>query len=306
MVFDSFGSQTEIGEEVSLNAMAVKIRKLRQSDRADIAEISRHVWEGHDYLPSVAEGWLKDKNCHFYGIVTDDHVVAVGNLHVLERGRTGWMEGLRVHPDYRGKGYANEITRYLVRKAEDLGVRRLRYTTSDENAASLNLAKMVGFSRLLEMVVLWSTNPKTVPPFKGYYPIEKTTPARTYELLQTNPSIVPRGILIYDWKAVDSELQNLEEIGKTHEFYVALKNGKIDSFSFGHLRQEFNKTWSFTTYARDSAGVLAQLSYSLTNAMKLGCNWIMFTFDKRFEEAAKQVDLQSEEQDLGHLVLLEK
>lgn len=306
MVFDSFGSQTEIGEEVSLNAMAVKIRKLRQSDRADITEISRHVWEGHDYLPSVAEEWLKDKTCHFYGIVADDHVVAVGNLHLLERGRTGWMEGLRVHPDYRGKGYANEITRYLVRKAEDLGVRRLRYTTSDENAASLNLAKMAGFSRLLEMAVLWSTNPKTAPPAKGYYPTEKTTPARTYELLQTNPSIVPHGILIYDWKAVDSELQNLEEIGKTHEFYVALKNGKIDSFSFGHLRQEFNKTWSFTTYARDSAGVLAQLSYSLTNAMKLGCNRIMFTFEKRFEEAAKQVDLQSEEQDLGHLVLLEK
>lgn len=306
MVFDSFCSQTEIGEEDTLNAMAVKIRKLRPSDRADITEISRHVWEGHDYLPSVAEEWLKDKNCHFYGVVADDHVVAVGNLHLLENGRTGWMEGLRVHPDYRGKGYANEMTRYLVRKAEDLGVRRLRYTTSDENAASLKLAKMAGFSRLLEMAVLWSTNPKIAPPVKGYYAIEKETAARTLGLLQANSSIVPHGIIIYDWKAVDSELQNLEEIGKTHEFYVALKNGKIDSFSFGHLRQEFNKTWSFTTYARDSVGFLAQLSYSLTKALKLGCNWIMFTFEKRFEEAAKQVNLQSVEQDVGHLVLLEK
>lgn len=306
MVFDSFCSQTEIGEEDTLNAMAVKIRKLRPSDRADITEISRHVWEGHDYLPSVAEEWLKDKNCHFYGVVADDHVVAVGNLHLLENGRTGWMEGLRVLPDYRGKGYANEMTRYLVRKAEDLGVRRLRYTTSDENAASLKLAKMAGFSRLLEMAVLWSTNPKIAPPVKGYYAIEKETAARTLGLLQANSSIVPHGIIIYDWKAVDSELQNLEEIGKTHEFYVALKNGKIDSFSFGHLRQEFNKTWSFTTYARDSVGFLAQLSYSLTKALKLGCNWIMFTFEKRFEEAAKQVNLQSVEQDVGHLVLLEK
>lgn len=286
--------------------MAVKIRKLRPSDRADLTEISRHVWEGHDYLPLVAEEWLKDKNCHFYGVVADDHVVAVGNLHLLENGRTGWMEGLRVHPDYRGKGYANEITRYLVRKGEDLGVRRLRYTTSDENTASLKLAKMAGFSRLLEMAVLWSTNLKTALPVRDSYPIEKTTPVRTYKLLRTNPSIVPHGILIYDWKAVDSELQNLVQIGKTHEFHVALKPGKLDSFSFGHLRQDSNKTWSFTAYARDSEGFLAQLFYSLASALKLGCNWIMFTFDERFEEAAKQVNLQSEEQGLGHLVLLEK
>jgi len=238
--------------------------------------------------------------------VVDDHVVAVGNLHLLENGRTGWMEGLRVHPDYRGKGYANEITRYLVRKAEDLGVCRLRYTTSDENAASLKLAKMAGFSRLLEMSVLWAASPRAVPPVKSYYPIEKATPARTYELLQASSNIVPRGILIYDWKAVDSELQNFEEIGRTHEFYVALNKGEIDSFSFGHLRQEFSETWSFTAYARDSVGFLAQLSYSLTKSLELGCNRIMFTFDRKFEESAKHVDLQSEEQDLGHLVLLEK
>jgi N-acetylglutamate synthase-like GNAT family acetyltransferase len=286
--------------------MVFQIRKLRPSDRVDITEISRHVWEGRDYLPGVAEEWLKDKNCYFYGVVCDGHVVAVGNLRLLENGRTGWMEGLRVHPDCRGKGYANEITRYLVRKAEELGVRRLRYTTGDENVASLKLADMAGFSRLLEMSVLWSVNPKTAPRVGDYYAVEKTTPAGIYELLQADPGIVPRGILVYDWKAVDSELKNLEEIGKTHGFYVALNSGKIDSFSFGHLRQEFNRTWSFTMYARDSVGFLAQLSYNLRSALKQGCNLIMFTFDKRFEESVEQVNLQSDEQDLGHLVLFEK
>src|SRR4030042_626925 len=125
--------------------MPMRIRKLRSSDRDDVMEISRHVWEGHDYLPSVFESWLNDENSHFYGVEQDVRVVAVANLRLLEGGRTGWMEGLRVHPDYRGKGYANAMTQFLVRKAEDLDVARLRYTTGDNNAASLRLASMAGF-----------------------------------------------------------------------------------------------------------------------------------------------------------------
>jgi len=216
------------------------------------------------------------------------------------------MEGLRVHPDYRGRGYASEITRYLVRKGEDLGVCRLRYTTSDENVASLRLAEMAGFSRLFEMSVLWSADPRAVPPVKGYFPIEKAAAARAYELLQAGSGIVPCGVLVFDWKAVDCELENFEEIGKTHEFYVALDEGGIDSFSFGHLRHEFSETWSVSVYALDSVGFLAQLSYSLAKALERGCSRVMFTFDRRFEGSAKHVDLGAEEQDLGHLVLLEK
>ena len=217
-------------------------------------EISRHVWEGNDYLPSVFESWLNDENSHFHCVEADGRVVAVANLRLLEGGRTGWMEGLRVHPDYRGKGYANEMTHFLVRKAEDLGVERLRYTTGDNNAASLRLASMAGFQRLLEKSVFWCVKPKKAPTVRGYLPIEEAKPERAFELLKTNPSLVLHGVLVYDWKAVDSTPGNFEEIGRDHGFFVALKNGKLDSMSFGHCRQDLEKTWGFTVYASDSEG----------------------------------------------------
>ena len=56
--------------------MTAKIRRLQGSDRNDIIEISRHVWEGHDYLPSVADQWLQDPNSHFYGVEVQGHIVA--------------------------------------------------------------------------------------------------------------------------------------------------------------------------------------------------------------------------------------
>ena len=284
----------------------MKIRKLRPSDRDDVMEISRHVWEGHDYLPSVFESWLNDENSHFYGVEQDGRVVAVANLRLLEGGRTGWMEGLRVHPDYRGKGYANEMTRFLVRKAEDFGIERLRYTTGDNNAASLKLASMAGFQRLLEKTVFWCVKPKKASVVRAYLPIEEWKPENAFELLKTNPNLVLHGVLVYDWKAVDSVPENFREIGRDHKFFVALKDGKLDSMSFGHSRKDLEKTWGFTVYAGDSESFLAQLSFNMGRALEAGAEWVMGTFGREFEEKLRQIDFGCDEQDIGHLVLLEK
>jgi hypothetical protein len=216
------------------------------------------------------------------------------------------MEGLRVHPDFRGRGYANEMTRFLVRKAEDLGIERLRYTTGENNAASLKLAAMAGFQRLLEMAVFWCVNPKKAPRSGDYLPIAEAKPERASELLRTNTSLVPHGVLIYDWRAIDSTWENFEEIGRTHGFFVALKEGKLDSISIGGSRQDLEKTWQFTVYAGDSAGFLAQLSFNMTRALELGSHSVMITFGKEFEETRQQVDFGCQELDTGHLVLLEK
>lgn len=287
--------------------MVPTIRRLLNSDRNDIIEISRHIWEGHDYLSSVVDQWLQDPNCHFYGIEADGRIMAVGNLRLVEDGRTGWMEGLRVHPEYRGQGHANELTQYLVRKAGCIGVQRLRYTTSNRNEASLKLAKMAGFSKVLEMAVFWHLKPKPLPQFGDYPPIQKRSPERACDLLQNNPHIVPHGILTYDWKALDNTCQNLGEIGKTHEFYVALRKKNVDALSFGYPRQEPNQVWwSFTVYAAGSSGFLSQLSYNVTVALKRGLSSIVCTFETKFEETLNKVDLGCEEHWGTHLVLLEK
>src|SRR5208337_5605410 len=206
--------------------MVATIRSLRNSDRNDILEISSHIWEGHDYLSCVVDKWLQDPKSHFYGVEVDGRVVAVGRLRLVEDGRIGWMEGLRVHPEYRGRGLANDITRYIVNKAEHLGLGHLRYTTSDENEASLKLAKMAGFSRILRMTVSWHYKLKQTPTLADDPSIRKRSPERTCDLLKTNPRILPRGILIYEWKALNNTCPNVKEIGKTHAFYIALKGEK--------------------------------------------------------------------------------
>jgi N-acetylglutamate synthase-like GNAT family acetyltransferase len=287
--------------------MAATVRRLRGSDRNDVIEISSHIWEGHDYLPSVVDEWLSDSNSRFFGVEVGGRVVAVGRLRLVEDGRIGWMEGLRVHPEYRGRGFANDLTRCIVEEGERLGVECLRYTTSDENAASVKLAKMAGFSRILRMTVSWHHNLAQVPKLTGYPPIRKQGPERTCGLLKTNPRILPHGMLIYEWKALESTCSNVREVGKNHTFYVALKGRRLDSLSISSSRKEPDESyWGFTAYAVDSSGFLAQFSRNVAFALKRGVGSVVCTFETRFEKALDGVGLKSEEDHKTHLILLEK
>jgi N-acetylglutamate synthase-like GNAT family acetyltransferase len=287
--------------------MTTVMRRLRTSDRDDLVEISSHIWEGHDYLSSVVDEWLRDSKSHFYGVDVGGRVVAVGRLRLVEDGRIGWMEGLRVHPDYRGRGFANDITRYIVNKGERLGVQRLRYTTSDENVASVKLARMAGFSRVLRMAVSWYYKLEKVPTFARYRAIRKRGPEGTCELLKRNPRILPHGMLIYEWKALDNTYANIVVIGRTHGFYVALKSGKLDSLSISSSERELDEEyWGFTAYAVDSTGFLAQFSYNAAIASKHGLSSIACTFETKFEKVLDGLGVKSEDHHRTHLILLEK
>jgi N-acetylglutamate synthase-like GNAT family acetyltransferase len=290
-----------------VRSIVLNIRRVQSSDLEDVNEISKHIWDGHDYVPSVAKAWLKDPTCHFYGVEEDGRVVAVGNLRLIENGRVGWMEGLRVHPDYRGRGLANELSWYIVKKGEELGVKRLRYTTNFDNVASLRLAKKLGFKRVITVAVAWLNRPKPGSAPRGYPQIEKLEAKKVWSLLDADSRLVPRGILFYDWKALDLGCENLLEIGKTHEFYAALKNERMNSLSFGLARREANRPWgSFTICASGRQGFLAQLSCWAEIALEQGFNLFACTFQPRFEKTVKARVSGPEEYDGTRMILLEK
>jgi len=287
--------------------MCAKIKRILASDRDDVLEISRHIWEGHDYLPSVINDWLRDKNSYTYGVEIDNHFVAVANLRIIENGRTGWMEGLRVHPDHRGKGFANALTEHIIQKAEELDISQLRYTTSTENQVSLKLAEKYGFAKVLEMGVFWHPSPETVPSAEEYPHVRKSNSNEVHILLKGNPHIVPHRVLIYDWKALDVTLKGLETLGKVHEFYVALRDGKLDSFSYGYpVHRSELLMWAFTIYSTDQEGFLSHLSYNINLVLERGVTAVMGTYELSFEETLHDVDWISKERWGTHLVLLER
>ncbi len=138
------------------------IREARREDRSEVEEIGRLTWEGHDYLPLVFDSWLEDG--HFYVVEEDGKVVATAKLTLLPCG-VGWMEGLRVHPSYRGRGLARELHEFLVSLGREMYSRgeleSLMYATYIKNEASIHLGESTGF-RVIKRFYHLSKKPERV------------------------------------------------------------------------------------------------------------------------------------------------
>lgn len=273
-----------------MSAVSALVRKVCASDRQDILDISSKIWGGHDYLPSVIDEWLKNPSCYTYGVEADRRLVAIGNLRLVDRNATGWMEGLRVHPDYQKRGYADMLTQHFLNLGRTLNVGQLRYTTGGNNRVSLKLAKKAGFKRILKMSALWYENlDKTPKPKKARRSIAEATPQEAHELLKTNHSLVPQNILIYDWKAINGTLQGFREIGKDHAFYITKKRDRLEAFSLGHARPDSDHSrWSFTIYALQERELTAHFRHHTNTALSKGINATVCTCPTQFESIFKE------------------
>ena len=95
------------------------IRPVCFSDMNDIASISRTTWEGDDYLERLAPSWMEDDG--FYIGLLDERGIGTFRITLMPD-RVLWFEGLRVHVDYRGKGYG----RLLADAALEIAKEKIR------------------------------------------------------------------------------------------------------------------------------------------------------------------------------------
>jgi len=133
----------------------VKVRLCKRDDKKYIDDITQHTWEGGDYLSNVFEEWLNDG--YFYVAVEEERVIGTAKLSILPE-KTGWLEGLRVHPDYRGRGIGKLINDFMVDKAKKLRdsgiIDYIEFSTYYKNVESLHMGKKSGFKIVERFYVL--------------------------------------------------------------------------------------------------------------------------------------------------------
>ncbi|MFX1607337.1 MAG: GNAT family N-acetyltransferase [Promethearchaeota archaeon] len=284
-----------------------EIRSLHLSDRDDVLEIARNTWEGHDYIPYLFDTWLEDRHSHTAAIEQEGHVVALANLRVIENGKTGWMEGLRVHPTYRGKGLATLLTQHVVKVANEIPVERIRYTTAVGNKRSLHLGEKVGMTRSSTLAIHWQDQIDEIELPASDQSLQSVTPLSIYQEL-VDSKIVPYNILIYDWKAVDITKENLENIGSVTESWAEMREGRINSVSFGLSRKDISGSqWSCAVYAADGPSFLSQIFHNLTIAQSSKAKSIFLTYPLKFVKTLYALDwIQPDEDEEMAITLLER
>ncbi|WP_010477519.1 GNAT family N-acetyltransferase [Thermococcus zilligii] len=186
--------------------MGPAMREARPEDRPFIEEIARLTWGGEDYLAKVFDEWVKDGN--FYVLELEGKVVGTAKLTFLPC-KVGWLEGLRVHPDYRGRGFGRFIQNFMLdlgkKLAEEGKIEALELATYFLNKESLAMVRKDGFSVMARFFNLGGKVEHFSPEEPG--PVE-------LGMEDLTPGIIPLG-----WKFVHRSEEALEWLRENGEAY---------------------------------------------------------------------------------------
>ncbi|MFX1300551.1 MAG: GNAT family N-acetyltransferase [Promethearchaeota archaeon] len=249
--------------------MASHIRPFESSDKPAILEISKRTWGGYDQLSYQLDQLMANRNSYMFVMEFKDRVVAFANLQIIDEGKTGWMEYMRVHWRYRRRGFAWIMTKKLINEAKTLGVKRLRLTTTIENEATKRITDRIGMHQVLQMKLFWKGNFRGIRWKDTSVPNEPVSTDEAFTFLTNNPNLVPKGFLVDYWHAYDLTKDTLESIGENTKFWKGEKNGKAKTLSFGYLRVfRGEPMWCSTIYAIGEHSFYSALSQQLQTAVE--------------------------------------
>jgi GNAT superfamily N-acetyltransferase len=125
------------------------VRRARAEDTEAIAAFTEDTWEdwdAGDYIPEAFPEWVATDGPDQYTAVTvvDDDPVGLAQSRLLTGGEA-WFQGLRVHPDHRGRGHALAMTRRLQEWSRERGATVARNMVFGWNEAGLGQSRAAGF-----------------------------------------------------------------------------------------------------------------------------------------------------------------
>ncbi|HXI96083.1 MAG TPA: GNAT family N-acetyltransferase, partial [Candidatus Acidoferrum sp.] len=133
---------------MAASSQDLTLRPMRAADRERVVEISRDIWDGHDYLPRVFDDWLTDAGATFQAAELDGVVVGVQRVRPFAPGLV-WYEGLRVASTHRRQGLARAMLGSAIAGAKEEGFREMRLGTANPDA--VRLFESLGFRRLVDV-----------------------------------------------------------------------------------------------------------------------------------------------------------
>ncbi len=129
-------------------AEELTLRPVRPADRERVIELTRDIWDGHDYLPRVFDEWVGEAGAAFQAAEAEGVVVGLQRLRPYAPGLI-WYEGLRVASTHRRQGVAREMLESAINEAKEQGFREIRLGAANPDA--LKLFESAGFRRLIDV-----------------------------------------------------------------------------------------------------------------------------------------------------------
>ncbi len=212
-----------------------RIRDALPQDKGPVLAFTAQTWEFGDYIEYVYDDWLHDRTGRF--IVAEDTttgaIAAIDKLTMLSPAEA-WFEGLRVNPDYRGRGLAPWLQHYMIGQARRLGARTIRFLTFIENLPVHHMAyrdgfSMIGIVRFWKRVLAAAQNEQDAGADRQQADAIATVPIR---LRQASPG---EGQVLFDWWLRSSAYATQGLVNRDWSFSATTGREWADRAGQGHL-----------------------------------------------------------------------
>jgi len=121
------------------------------SDKDQIFDFCKNTFEWGDYIQEVWDWWVNEKDSLLLVAETMDAISyakkIVGMIHgKLCHKNMIWVEGIRVHPEYREKGIASSLIKNILTYGKDKGTTLASLIVSIDNIESRKLMEKLDFN----------------------------------------------------------------------------------------------------------------------------------------------------------------
>ncbi len=124
------------------------LRPATAADRTPVLAFCAHTWEGGDYIAEVWDEWLHDPHTALVVGTLDDQPIALA--HIVIDGEQSWLEGVRIDPAQRGRGFGQRLVQGCAEIARQQGATVMRLLTNRDNRAMIQLITRLGFAHCFD------------------------------------------------------------------------------------------------------------------------------------------------------------
>ena len=134
----------------TFSSPVVVCRPALPSDKADVIEFTKFIWDGHDYVQYTWDEWLADPEGLLAVAEYGGRCVGLAKISLSAPGQW-WFQGLRVDPKFQGLKIGSHIHGYVDKWWLEHGDGVARLMTSSKRVKVHHLSEKFGYAKVLEV-----------------------------------------------------------------------------------------------------------------------------------------------------------
>ena len=208
----------------SSDLYVVVCRPALPMDTQDVMDLTKGIWDGHDYVPYVWHDWLSDPNGLLAVAEYGGHVVGLVDLAWMG-GNEWWLQGLRVHPGFQGQGIASHLHDYILNAWQSAHGGVLRLATSSARLPVHHMCQRSGFVRRGEYRAFWAASLSDKKALFRIMRLDEAASAVDY--IRRSPLFALTNKLMYlEWDWAELTVERMEDVILREQAYWWIPEGK--------------------------------------------------------------------------------